>query len=146
MRIRAFLLIAILIGGTYMMLESIDENKEKEFFELLDSDNEFDSLTFNKPARFGTDSKTWIIDEQEEIQTLTAFLEQYRFQKLQPDEIDPHDEIDEFSISLHNENGQTISIIVTEDLIIQNSSLYYEIVGGPLNIDWLVHFFVSNQN
>ena len=146
MRIRAFLLIVILIGGTYMMFESIDENKEKDFFELLDSETAFDSVIFSKPAIFGSDSKMWVIDDKEEIQTLIHFLEQYRFRKLQPKEIDPHDEVEQFSIRLQNEKGHSISIIVTEDLIIHNSDLYYEIVDETLNVDWLVHFFVSNQS
>lgn len=145
MRIRAFLLIAILIGGTYMMLQSIDEDKERNFSEILDPEAAFDSLIFNKPAILGTASKTWIVDDDEEIQTLLHFLQQYHFRKLTSEEIDPHDEIEQFSISLQNEKGHSISIIVTEDLIIQNSELYYEIVDGPLNADWLVQFFVSNQ-
>ena len=129
-----------------MMLQSIENDKEKDFFELLDSQITFDTLIFNKPAIFGTDSSTWVIDDEEEIQSLIHFLQQYRFRKLSPEEIDPHDEIKQFSIILQSESGNSISVIVTEDLIIKNASLYYEIVDGPLNVDWLVHFFVSNKN
>lgn len=146
MRMRAFLLIAILIGGTYMMLQSIDDDKEKGFFELLDSQITFDTLIFNKPPIFGTDPRTWIIRDEEQIQSLLHFLEQYHFRQLSPNEIVPDDEIERFTIILQSEKGHSISVIVTEDLIIQNSELYYEIVDGPLNVDWLVHFFVSNQS
>ncbi|MCZ2259622.1 hypothetical protein [Sporosarcina sp. G11-34] len=146
MRMRAFLLIAILIGGTYMMLQSGNEDKEKDLFELLDSQITFDTLIFNKPPIFGTDAKTWIIEDDEEIQSLLHFLEQYRFRQLSPKEIDSHGVTEQFTIILQSDSGHSISVIVTEDLIIQNSVLYYEIVDGPLNVDWLVNFFVSNQN
>lgn len=146
MKIRGLLLIVILIGGTFMMLESFEDNKNKDFFELLDSQMTFDTLIFNKPIIFGTESSTLIIDDEEEIQSLMHFLQQYQFRKLLPEEIDPHDDIKHFTIILQSENGYSVSVIVTEDLIIQNSSLYYEIVDGPLNVDWLVQFFASNQN
>jgi len=143
---RALLLIAILIGGTYMMLQSIDDDKEKYFFELLDPQTTFDTLIFNKPPIFGTDPRTWIIEDEEQIQSLLHFLEQYHFRQLSPKEIVLDDEIERFSIILQSEKGHSINIIVTEDIIILNSELHYEIVDGPMNVDWLVNFFVSNQH
>ena len=90
MKIRALLLIAILIGGTYMMLQSSDDDKEKDLFELLDSQITFATLIFNKPPIFVTDAKTCIIEADEAIQSLLHFLGQYRFRQLTPNDIDPH--------------------------------------------------------
>lgn len=147
MRIRALLLIAIMIGGMYAMMQSVHEYDEKKFTELLDSINTpISTLTFTKPPTFGSTPNSWVIDEDSEIENLLSFLQNYHVRKLKPEEIDPFDEIDQFSLSLRDEDGNTLSIIITEDLIIQNSLLYYEIVDGPLNVDWLVQFFVSNQN
>ena len=146
MRMRAFLLIALMIGGTYAMLQSYQEYDEKKFTEILAPMNaHFSSLIFTKPAMAVTDSKSWVVDEPSEIESLLYFLQNYHVRKLTPEEIDPFDDVIQFSISLQDENGNTLSIIVTEDLIIQNSLLYYEIVDGPLNVDWLVQFFISNQ-
>jgi hypothetical protein len=146
MKIRAVLLIALMIGGAYAMIQSYQEYEEKEFIEILaPKDAHFSSLIFTKPAMAGSESKSWIVDEPSEIESLLYFLQNYHVRKLVPEEIDPFDDIEQFSISLQDENGNTLSIIVTEDLIIQNSLLYYEIVDGPLNVDWLVQFFISNQ-
>jgi len=49
------------------------------------------------------------------------------------------------SLQLQDDKGNTLSIIVNENLIIQNSLLYYEIVDGPLDVEWMVHFFIGNQ-
>ena len=146
MKIRALLLITIMISGIYVMLQSYEDYNEKEFTELIDSTNtRFSSLVFTKPSTIGSTSKTWTVVEESEIENLLSFLQNYHVRKLKPEEIDPYDEIDQFSINLQDENGNVISLILNEDVIIQNSMLYYEIVDGPLNVDWLVQFFVSNQ-
>lgn len=146
MKIRALLLIALMIGGAYVMLQSNKDFEEKEFTEILAPVNaHFSSLTFTKPAMAGSDPKSWIVDEPSEIESLLYFLQNYHVRKLAPEEINLLDKVDQFSVSLQDENGNTLSIIVNEDLIIQNSLLYYEIVDGPLNVDWLVQFFINNQ-
>ncbi len=135
-----------MIGGTYAMLQSYKDYEEKEFIEILTPmDAHFSSLIFTKPAIAGSDSQSWIVDEPSEIESLLYFLQNYHVRKLTPEEINPFDEVEQFTISLQDENGNTLSIIVNEDLIIQNSLLYYEIVDGPLNVEWLVQFFISNQ-
>ena len=132
--------------ASYVMLQSYQEYEEKEFTEILSPmDAHFSSLIFTKPAMAGSDPKSWIVDEPSEIESLLYFLQNYHVRKLTPEEIDPFDDIEQFSISLQDENGNTLSIIITKNLIIQNSLLYYEIVDGPLNVDWLLQFFISNQ-
>ena len=146
MKFRAFLLIALMIGGTYAMLQSYQEFEQKNFNEILAPMNaHFSSLIFTKPSLADSQAHSWVVDEPSEIESLLYFLQNYNVRKLTPEEIDPFDNIEQFSVSLQDENGNTLSIIVTEDLIIQNSVLYYEIVDGPLNVDWLVQFFISNQ-
>lgn len=146
MKIRALLLFTIMIFGTYVMFQSYQDYEEKEFSELLDNMNSpFSSLVFTKPATSESMPKTWIVSEDIEVENLLSFLENYHVRKLTPEEIVQYDEIDQFSISLQDESDNVISILLTEDLIVQNS-VYYEIVDGPLNTEWLVQFFVSNQH
>lgn len=147
MKMRAVLLIALLIGGTYAMLEAINDYNEKSFNELFESINaEFDSLTFNKPPMHGNPFETWVVDDQVKVDELLQFLQNYHVKKLKPEEINPDDDIDELSIVLRDAKENSITIIVAENLIIQNSLLYYEIVDGPLDVDWIVRFFVSNKS
>ena len=146
MKFRAILLIALMIGGTFAMLQSCQELEEKNFNEILAPMNaHFSTLILTKPILADSQAESWIVDEPSEIESLLHFLQNYNVRKLTPEEINPFDNIEQFSIHLQDEKGNTLSIIVTEDLIIQNSDLYYEIVDGPLNIDWLVQFFISNE-
>ena len=146
MKLRAFLLIAILIGGSYMMIHSFKDYTEKKFTELLSAtDPPITTLLFTKPATTGNTSETWHVDDHSEIDSLLNFLQGYHVRKLKPEEINTNDETVQFNIQLQDEDGNTLSILVNENLIIQNSILYYEIVDGPLDTEWLVHFFISNQ-
>lgn len=82
MRMRAVLLIALLIGGTYAMLESINDYYEKSFNELYEAMNaDFDSLTFNKPAMNGSPAETWKVKDELEVDELLNFLQKYSVKK-----------------------------------------------------------------
>lgn len=146
MRIRAFLLILIMISGTYMMLQTYKEDEQTAFREVLHAMNApFNSLTFTKPAANGNGVESWVVDEQAEIDMLLSFLQNYHVRKLKPDEINIFDNANHFSIQLHDENGRKLSIMLSEDLIIQDDLLYYEVVDGPLDVNWLLAFFMSNE-
>ncbi|MFJ7934719.1 hypothetical protein [Sporosarcina sp. NPDC096371] len=146
MKMRAFLLIAILIGGCYMMIQSHNDYSEKEFTELLGSmDASFNTLLFTKPSTSGDTIETWHVNDSSEIDSLLDFLQDYHVRKLKPEEINANDEFQQFSIQLQDDNGNSLRIIVNENLIIQNSTQYYEIIDGPLNVNWMVQFFISNQ-
>lgn len=146
MKMRALLLIILMIAGTYGMIQAIQDYKEKEFVELLSAmEAPFNSLIFTRPSQTGSGAETWTVDEANEIENFLGFLQNYHVRKLKPDEINPLDDVDHFSISLQDENGSTISIMISEDLIIQNSLLYYKIVDGPLDVNWLVQFFIQNK-
>ncbi len=146
MKIRGLLLLALMIGGAYMMFQTYQNDEPKEFSEILDAKKpSFNSLTFTKPTKNGTNVESWVVDEPKEIETLLSFLQNYHVRKLQPEEINIHDHVNHFSIQLHDENGRELSIMVSEDLIIQDDVLYYEVVDGPLDMKWLLSFFINNQ-
>lgn len=146
MKIRAILLIALMVSGAFMMVQSIKERDKNSVTELLESMNQpFHALIFTKPQTYHSNAQKWVANDPSEIENLIAFLQNYHVRKLNPNEINIEDDIEEFSISLEDNVGEMITIIITEDLIIQNSNLYYEIVDGPLDIEWLVYFFSSNQ-
>lgn len=146
MKMRAFLLIAILIGGVYTMMQSFSDYNEKQFKDLLSTTNQtFTTILFTKQSISGSTIETWHVEDHQEIDSLLDFLQEYHVRKLKPEEINTNDDTEQFSIQLQDEKGNSLSIIVNENLIIQNSSLYYEIVDGPLDAEWLVHFFISNQ-
>lgn len=146
MKMRAFLLILIMVGGAYAMFQSFHDYKAKAMTELLGSHpTPFTSLTFTKPAPDGVRSVSWNVSNETEIADLLDFLQDYHVRKLRPEEINTDDRFDQFVISLKDENDNLISVIVTKNLIIQNEQNFYEIVDGPLDVNWLVKFFVDNQ-
>lgn len=146
MKIRALLLIAILIGGSYTLVQSYLDYQEKAFEELLYSMNPtFNSITFAKHSSLTTNGETWEVNDEKEIQELLSFLQMYHIQKLKPEEINLDDEILQFGIQLEDESGNNLTVLIDENLIIQNNLLYYRIVDGPLDVDWLVHFFLGNK-
>lgn len=146
MKMRAVLLIALLIGGTYAMLESINDYHEKSFNELFESMNaDFDSLTFNKPPMNGSPAETWKVTDELEVDELLSFLQKYSVKKIKSEEVNSYDSLDELSISLQDSEGNSLTILVVENLIIQNSISYYEIIDGPLDMNWIVRFIVSNK-
>ena len=146
MKMRAFLLLILMIGGTYAMIQSFHDYKEKALTELLSaSDTPFTSLIFSKPSPDDDTPLTWNVSNETEIESLLEFLQDYHVRQLRPTEIGQVDVFEQFSISLKDENDNSISIIVNSNLVIQNGSHYYEIVDGPLDVDWLVTFFVNNQ-
>lgn len=146
MKIRALLLIAIMIGGTYAMIQSFHDYDEKEFAILLNTmKTPFIKLNFTQTPTFGSIPETWNVDDETAIESLMDFLKEYHVRKLKPGEINRENEINQFSINLSDEKGNNICIIADKNLIIQNSLLYYEIVDGPLDMEWIVQFFISNQ-
>lgn len=129
------------------MIATINDFKEKSFTEFIDSvDTEFDSITFTKPTMQGSPAETWSIDNAHKVDELLQFLQNYHVKKLKPEEINTDDNIDEFTIILKDADGNSITIVIAENLIVQNSLLYYEIVDGPLDVDWIVRFFVTNKS
>lgn len=146
MKFRGLILTVLLILGAQAMIESFQKDNEIALSDLLYSMTDpFTSILLTKPYTEGASSNTWVVDDVEEINELLSFLEHYNVRKLKPEEIDIDDDIDQFSIDLIDHAGNTVSILVNEDLIIQNSLLYYQIVDGPLDVDWLVQFFIHNQ-
>ncbi|MHA6259718.1 hypothetical protein ACXYMX_07340 [Sporosarcina sp. CAU 1771] len=146
MKLRAVLLIAILVGGLYAIIQSHNEFKEKQFSELIDSKStNFTSLSFTKPDKLGMAPEVWITEDNKVVENLLVFLENYSIQKLKTDEPTTHFSDNQFSILIESENGDEISILLEDNLIVLNSLSYYEIVNGPLNQNWMINFFISNQ-
>lgn len=146
MKIRALLLLALMIGGAYVMFQTNQSNKPKAFADILsETEAPFNSLTFNKPAENESTMESWIVDEPAEIEMLLSFLQNYHVRKVPPEDINLYDNVNYFSIQLHDENGRELSIIVNENLIIQDELLYYEVIDGPLDVNWLLTFFINNQ-
>jgi len=144
MKLRALILIIILIGGTYSMLQS--KEKENEFNELFHAINSnFVSISFSIPASLGFDTRTWESEDKTNAESLFLFLQDYHIRKLPVEDVSFENQSEQFIISIQDDSGNMISLIVDEALIIKNGKYYYEIIDGPLDKEWLVQFFINNQ-
>lgn len=147
MKFRAILLVAILLGGTYAIIQSKNEYDARLFTELTNYMNDpFISLTLNKPSNFGTPPYEWVIDDETTLEGLVLFLEPYHVRKLKPDEISALQKTDGLRLVLETEYGNEFTIVVDSNYILLNSTSYYEIVNGPLESDWIIKFFVNNKS
>ena len=146
MKFRAVILIAILLGGTYTIIQAKNDYQEKVFAELLESMNDhFISLTFNKPSRFGYPSEVWATEDEIVVGNLLNFLQDYQIRKLKPQESPLSSETEQLSLILETKYGDELTIMVEENFIVLNSLFYYEIINGPLEADWIIEFFDNNQ-
>ncbi|KXH87113.1 hypothetical protein [Sporosarcina sp. HYO08] len=146
MKMRAFLLIIILVGGTYAMIQSYTEYNEKNFRDFVGSlDTEFTSLVFNQPSTTGATPNTWMVEDEGKIDDLISFLDNYQIRKLKQEEVIFDVVEPRYSISLKDNNHNVLTIFLDENIIIQSDSNYYEIVGGPIDVAWLQHFFINSQ-
>lgn len=146
MKMRAFLLISILVGGTYAMIQSYSQYNDKNFRDFVGSLNtEFTSLVFHQPSEIGSTPHTWMVKDERQIDDLINFLNSYRIRKIQPkdvifDVVEPR-----YSISLKDNHRNVLTIFLSENIIIQSDSNYYEIVDGPIDVEWLQQFFINSQ-
>lgn len=146
MKGRAIILLALIIGGFTVMLKSLNELEEYHFSALLeDAHLDYNVMTFTKPPLHGLQAETWVVNREQEIDELLVFLQHYRIRKVPPSELQLENQNQQFSIRLSDANGNEVMILIDENLIIQNSLLHYEIINGPLDVDWLVEFFVSSK-
>lgn len=146
MKLRAILLIAILIGGLYTIIQTHNDYKEKNFTELLNSTNaNFTSLSFTKPAQSRHSSEEWVTEDDYALKNLFEFLQSYNIQKLKPEKIPVLSTNSQFNLRLESKQGEALVILVEENLIVMNSTSYYKIVDGPLDQDWMIQFIIANQ-
>lgn len=146
MKIRAIILVLLVSSGAFMMIQSMTNEAEQPFSSVFSVQPAmYQALIFHKPSLSGRHAKTWIVDETSEVEAFLQFLDHYHIRKLQPEHINLEDEIDLFSIQLIHPKGTNVKIFISEQLIIQNANLYYEVVNEPVDIDWLVQFFIDNR-
>lgn len=146
MRLRLVLLTLLVASGFYQMIQEYDQAANPSFQHLFDRpDYEFDSITFRQPGLLNEPALTWKVDQVHEIDQLLRFLQNYQYQKVDPSSLQLFDDEPIFTIYLQDTAGNSITILIEEELIIENETLYYQIVDGPLNVDWLMDFVFSNK-
>lgn len=146
MKIRALILLLLVSSGAFMMIQSMKDQTEQPFSSVFSlSSSTFQALILYQPPLLGRTAETWIVDDPSEIEAFLQFLEHYHIRKLRPDEIALADGIDTFSIQLIHPQGADLKILISEELIIQNAHLYYKIVDDPVDMKWLVQFFIENR-
>lgn len=141
MRIRAMILIMMLIGGAYMMIQSTDPSPKNvsSFATMLDGMNSsIHTVTFIKPNTSNHGIHRQTINQSTQIQDFLIFLENYRLQAI---ESIPNTGHEQFTILLEDEQQNIISILLEENLVTVNDKTSYKIVNGPLDIEWLATFF-----
>ena len=149
MKIRGVILALLMAGGFYVMIQTIDEASSHPFERLQDQQlnglNPYSSITFRQPGSQARHAVTWKVDEAEEIDRLLSFLQAYDYERIDPDTLQLFDDQSLFTIDLQDETGNRMTILIEEGVLIHNDRLYYEVVNGPMQVDWLMDFIISNK-
>lgn len=142
MKVRAVLLILLLSGGFYMMLQQADNLQN----DLLQSDAPpYTSIIFRQPDVNSGTPVTWVVNETAEINRLLVFLQGYQYERVDADSLELFDDETFFSIDLLDAAGSRTTILVEEGILIRNDQFYYKAVNGPFEINWLLAFIFSNK-
>ncbi|PIC66700.1 hypothetical protein CSV71_07760 [Sporosarcina sp. P21c] len=149
MKIRGVILALLVAGGFYVMIQTIDEAASHPFERLqeqqLNGLSPYSFITFRQPGLQNEQAVTWKVDQVEEVDRLLQFLQAYDYERVDPDTLELFDDQPLFTIDLHDESGNRMTVLVEEGVLIHNDRLYYEVVNGPLQVDWLMEFILSNK-
>ncbi|PIC58664.1 hypothetical protein CSV80_03840 [Sporosarcina sp. P12(2017)] len=149
MKIRGVILALLVAGGFYVMIQTIDEAASHPFERLqeqqLNGLSPYSFITIRQPGLHEQQAVTWKVDQVEEVDRLLQFLQAYDYERVDPDTLQLFDDQPLFTIDLHDETGNRMTILIEEGVLIHNDRLYYEVVNGPLQVDWLMEFILSNK-
>ncbi|WP_301108063.1 hypothetical protein [Sporosarcina sp.] len=147
MKIRAALLTLLVAAGFYAMIQTLNESNIHPFdlFHAEADGTAFSSITIRQPGLRDQQPVTWKVDQSHEVDRLLQFLEAYDYERIDPDTLQLFDDQPLFTIDLHDEAGNRMTILIEEGILIHNDHLYYEVVNGPLQVDWLMEFILSNK-
>lgn len=145
MKLRAFLLVLLLAGGAYAMILSNNEFSSKTFNEVFQASEEHVvQLIFTKPSSTGMTPPAWVSSDKEQIASLLEFLSDYELQKKESQE--PLDALNfnQFTISIEDHEENLLTIMVEDNLIVNQNGDQYTLLDGPLDADWMVNFILSS--
>ncbi|MDV6377474.1 hypothetical protein ORD22_04270 [Sporosarcina sp. GW1-11] len=147
MKIRGVLLALLVASGFYVMIQTLNESSSNPFDWLYaeHTDTPFSTITFRQPSLHEQSATTWEVDQVEEVDRLLQFLQAYDYERVDPNTLELFDDQPLFTIDLRDDSGNRMTILIEEGILIQNDRLYYEVVNGPLQVDWLMEFILSNK-
>lgn len=147
MKVRAALLALLVASGFYVMLQSINESASHPYSWLQTEhvDTPFTTIIFKQPELHEQSATTWTVKHIEEVDRLLQFLQAYDYERVDPDTLELFDDQPLFTIDLRDDSGNRMTILIEEGILIQNDRLYYQVVNGPLQVDWLMDFILSNK-
>ncbi|REB06483.1 hypothetical protein DVB69_12310 [Sporosarcina sp. BI001-red] len=147
MKLRAFLLVLLLAGGAYAMIQTMNEFSSKKFSEVLQmSENHVAQLIFTKPSSTGITPPAWVSSDKEQIANLLEFLSGYELQKKDSQQVLDELNFNQFTISLEDHDENLVTILVEDSLIVTHTGEQYTLLDGPFDTDWMINFILSNHS
>ena len=149
MKIRGLILSLLVAGGFYVMMQTINESTMHPIEwiqkQQIDDASPYSSIVFKYPGLDDQRMVTWKVDEVGEVDRLLQFLQAYEYERVPPETLQLFDDQTLFSIDLQDQTGNRMTILIEEGILIHNERLYYEVVDGPFQVDWLIDFILSNK-
>ena len=147
MKLRAFLLVLLLAGGAYAMIQTMNEFSSKKFSEVLQmNEHHVAQLIFTKPSTTGMTPPAWVSSDKERITNLLEFLSGYELQKKDSQQVLEELNFNQFTISLEDHDENLVTIMVEDSLIVTQTGEQYTLLDGPFDTDWMINFILTSHS
>ena len=128
----------------FLSIKFYDDHRVKGLGDVIEYDiNKFETLTFNEGYM---DNFDWRTDQKEHVEELDHFLSPYRVKKMKDKEWNQDvSEEEGFKMTIYTRGGPIIAFIYEHRLLFLNEHHYYEVVNGPIDIDWVESYVEKIQ-
>lgn len=139
---RYFVIGAIIL--IFLSIKFYDDHRVKGLGDVIEYDiNKFETLAFNEGYM---DSFDWRTDQKEHAEKLDDFLSQYLVKKMKDKEWNPDlSEEKGFKMTIYTKGDPIIAFIYEYRLLFLNEQHYYEVVNGPIDINWVESYVEKFQ-
>lgn len=133
-----FVTIVIIVPASLFTISKINEYKVKGLDHVIRYDvQDVHSIILNE----GIEDGEWKTKDETFMDKLNTFLGQYKVKKINEQEWDEKEIIGNgFTLSVYTEKGfqgALVASIYQNGLLFYNDGSYYEVINGPVDIEWI---------
>ncbi|MFC7321660.1 hypothetical protein [Halobacillus campisalis] len=148
-RTRRYVIMAIIILGIFFSLKILNDYREKSLVDVISyHPGDYQSLGFtNDRGNVSSDQVyEWWSYDKEPADELIEFLRQYRVKKIKYEKFEERLTKEEsFEFAIRHSNANPVTGMVMENVIHMYNEDYYEVVNGPVNMEWIEEYSQTQE-
>lgn len=136
-------IVAVMI--LFISITTFNHVRERDLDDLIGYTSiDFDSLGFTTDWEHVPENKgyEWVANQKETVNELLAFLSQYRVKRHEADNMSGRTSF-EFIINHRITNSSMVHVLNEKDIRINHD--LYEVVNGPIDMEWIRDFNQANK-